>query len=190
MSVTGYVEWVLGELRHKNAMHVVTEIDRRSGALVARNPYNTEFQGRLAFFAVDDPGRSATGDRVEFIGRNGTLAQPAALARARLSGRVGAGFDPCGALQAMVDLGDGERRELVFVLGLAGSQDELAQLIGRTLGPAHAQLELEKVWQFWKHTLGAVHVQTPDPAIDILANGWLLYQTMSCRLWARTGFYQ
>ena len=97
LSATGYVEWVLGDLRPKIAMHVVTEIDAASGALFARNPYNSEFPDRVAFFDVDDPTRTLTGDRTEFLGRNGTLGSPAAMTRARLSGRVGAGLDPCAA---------------------------------------------------------------------------------------------
>ncbi len=190
LSLTGYVEWVLGELRHRNAMHVVSEIDRGSGALVARNPYNTEFSGRQAFFQISEPARSASGDRLEFIGRNGSLAHPAALGRARLSGRVGAGFDPCGALQTVLELGDGQEREVVFQLGCARSPEELQQLLPRLQGAGACQRELEQVWQFWKRTLGTVNVQSPEPAFDLLANGWLLYQTMACRMWARSGFYQ
>jgi cellobiose phosphorylase len=190
LSVTGYVEWVLGELRHKQHMHVVTELDRKTGALLARNPYNTEFAGRTCFFDVNEPVRTATGDRGEFLGRNGTPAQPAALGRARLSGRVGAGYDPCAALQVPLELADGQEREVVFTLGAGRTLDEAQQLAGRCHGVAAAQRALEQVWQYWAHTLGAVNVQTPDPAVDVLANGWLLYQTIACRMWARTGFYQ
>ena len=91
LSATGYVEWVLGDLRPKSAMHVVTEVDPKSGALFARNPYNTEFAGRIAFFDVDETTRTVSGDRTEFLGRNGTLRSPAAMTRSRLSGKVGAG---------------------------------------------------------------------------------------------------
>ncbi|MBI5665693.1 MAG: cyclic beta 1-2 glucan synthetase [Nitrospirae bacterium] len=149
LSATGYAECVLGDLRPKTAMHVITELDPKSGALFARNPYNTEFTNRVAFFDVDDITRTVSGDRTDFIGRNSTLRNPAAMTRTRLSGRVGAGLDPCAAIQVAFDLADGQER-----------------------------------------TLGAVQVETPDQSINILANGWLLYQTLACRIWARSGYYQ
>ena len=102
LSATGYVEWVLGELRPKSAMHVVTEVDPGTGALFARNPYNTEFPDRIAFFDVNEPARTVTGDRTEFLGRNGTLGKPGRHDPSRLSGKVGAGLDPCAAIQVAV----------------------------------------------------------------------------------------
>jgi cellobiose phosphorylase len=118
---------VLGDLRPKTAMHVVTEIDAASGALHARNAYNIEFAGRAAFFHVDDASRRVSGNRTEFLGRNGTLRNPAAMRRAQLSNRVGAGLDPCGALQVAFDLADGAEREIVFALGVVGSRPSRRQ---------------------------------------------------------------
>ena len=132
LSATGYVEWVLGDLRPKSAMHVVTEIEPGSGALLARNPYNTEFAGRVAFFDVDDPARTVSGDRTEFLGRNGSLRSPAAMARARLSGKVGAALDPCAAIQVPFELADGQEREIVFRLG-AGTRRGRRQEPGASL---------------------------------------------------------
>ncbi len=190
LSATGYVEWVLGDLRPKSVMHVVTEIDAGSGALLARNPYHTEFIDRVAFFDAGEAVCSVSGDRAEFIGRNGLLARPAALARQRLSGRVGAALDPCAAIQVPFELAAGQQREIVFVLGVGRDADDAADLVRRSRGAAVARGALERVWQHWNHTLGAVQVQTPDPMLDVLANGWLLYQTLACRVWARSGFYQ
>ncbi len=190
LSATGYVEWVLGDLRSKTGMHVITEIDPESGALFARNPYNTEFAGRVAFFDVDDATRTVTGDRREFLGRNGTLRSPEAMTRAHLSGRVGAALDPCAAIQVPFDLADGQEREMVFMLGTGQDDSDAINRIRRFRGPAAARGTLEAVWQYWRHTLGAVQVETPDPSLNVLANGWLLYQTLACRLWARNGYYQ
>ncbi len=190
LSATGYVEWVLGDLRPKSVMHVITEINPQSGALFARNPYNTEFGNRTAFFNVDDATRTMSGDRTEFLGRNGTLANPAAMARSRLSGRVGAALDPCGAIQVAFELADGEEREIVFTLGAGQDTDDAGNLAHRFRGSAAAREALEAIWQYWNHTLGAVQVETPDPSINVLANGWLLYQTLACRLWGRSGYYQ
>jgi cyclic beta-1,2-glucan synthetase len=191
LSATGYVEWVLGDLRPKSAMHVISEIDPGSGALFARNAYNTEFTGRVGFFHVDAQSRSVTADRNEFIGRNRTLANPAAMARVRLSGKVGAALDPCAAICVPFDLQPGQERELVFMLGVGGRRNaDASGVIQQYNGSEAAAAALAKVHKHWEHTLGAIQVATPDPALDALANGWLMYQTIACRMWARSGFYQ
>jgi cyclic beta-1,2-glucan synthetase len=190
LSATGYAEWVLGDLRPKSSMHVITEIDPGSGALFARNPYNTEFPGRTAFFDVDDGARTVSGDRTEFLGRNGTPRRPAAMARTRLSGRVGAALDPCAAIQVGFDLATGQEREIIFRLGVGRDVDDARNMVSRFRGSTAARGVLDAVWQHWKRTLGAVNVETPDPSLNVLANGWLLYQTLACRLWARSAAYQ
>jgi len=190
LSVTGYWEWVLGDLRHKSLLHVQTEVDLKTGALLARNHYNTEFPERIAFIDVNDVTRTLTGDRKEFIGRNSSLAHPSAMKRTRLSGKVGAGLDPCGAMQVSFNLHDGEERETSFRLGVGRSAPEVQHLIRRFRGEGASRVALEGVWEYWNRTLGAVNVDTPDPAVNVMANGWLLYQTLSCRVWGRTGFYQ
>jgi cellobiose phosphorylase len=190
LSATGYAEWVLGNLRPKTAMHVITELDPNSGALFARNSYNTEFTDRVAFFDVDEVTRTVTGDRTEFLGRNGTLRSPAALTRSRLSGRLGAALDPCAAIQVPFELADGQEREIIFRLGAGRDADDAGNLVRRFRGAAAAHNTLETVWQYWNHTLGAVNVETPDQSVNVLTNGWLLYQTVACRLWARNGYYQ
>ena len=190
LSATGYVEWVLGDLRAKSAMHVNTEVAPLSGALYARNRYHSEFADRVAFFDVDDPKRTLTGDRSEFLGRNGTRQNPAAMSRSRLSGKVGPGLDPCAAIQVGFDLAPGQEREIVFRLGVGRNADDAGKLVQRYRGALAARGALEAVWQHWNHTLGAVQVETPDPSLNVLANGWLVYQTLACRLWARSGYYQ
>ena len=190
LSATGYCEWVLGELRSKSLMHVVTETDPKTGALLARNSYSIEFPERIAFVDVQDSVHSITGDRTEFLGRNGNTSKPAAMLRTRLSGRVGASLDPCAAVQIPFDLADGREREIAFTLGVGRDLEDVHNLIQRFRGPENARHALDRVWDFWNRTLGAVHVETPDPAVNLLANGWLLYQTLSCRFWARSGYYQ
>jgi cellobiose phosphorylase len=190
LSVTGYVEWVLGELRQRSLLHVTTEIDPVTGALFARNPYNNEFPDRVAFLDTNEMNRTVTGDRHEFIGRNGTPAAPAAMGRTRLSGKVGPGLDPCAAMQVPFTLADGQEHELVFTLGVGRDLDAARTLVQRYRGVGPARTELETVRQYWTWTLGAVHVSTPDPSVDLLTNGWLMYQTLACRIWGRSGFYQ
>ncbi|MEO5623823.1 MAG: glucoamylase family protein [Dokdonella sp.] len=189
LSVTGYVEWVLGDLAAKTAMHVVTEIDE-SGALLARNAYNTEFADTVAFFDVDDARRTLSGDRSEFIGRNCTLRHPSAMGRVSLSGRVGARLDPCGAIQVPLELADSESRTLLFRLGAGRDHTEAGALIRRFRRSGSARASFEANAARWTSLLGAVVVETPDHALNALANGWLLYQVISCRVWGRSGFYQ
>ena len=190
LTATAYVEWVLGDLPPKSAMHVVTEIDPRSSALLARNPYNTEFAERVAFLDVDDATRNLTADRAEFLGRNGSFKNPAAMSRVRLSGKIGAALDPCGALQVPFELGAGQEREIRFTLGVGRNTEDASLLVRRFRGAAAARVALEKVREYWTYTLASVQVQTPDPALNVLTNGWLVYQTLACRLWARSGYYQ
>jgi cellobiose phosphorylase len=190
LSVTGYWEWVLGEMRHKTLMHVVTDLDPISGALFTRNAYNTEFPGRVVFVDSSESARTITADRTEFIGRNGTAAKPAALRRVRLSGRVGAGLDPCSAMQVQAAIDNGQTREIIFTIGAGADDEQARQLVYRFRGLANAHRALEGVWHYWSRTLGAAYFETPDPAVNFLVNGWLMYQTLACRMWARTGFYQ
>jgi cellobiose phosphorylase len=190
LSVTGYVEWVLGDLRSKTAMQIVTQIDPKTGAVFAQNLYNLEFQDRVNFFDVDDLTRTITCDRTEFFGRNGSARNPLAMSNTRLSNKVGAALDPCAAIQIEFDLADGEEREFIFRLGSGRDTNDASALINRFRGVQARRDSFEKTCQYWKHTLGAVNVQTPDDSLNMLTNGWLLYQDIACRMWGRSGFYQ
>lgn len=190
LSATGYVEWVLGDLRVKSQMHVVSEQDGANGALLACNPYNAEFSARTAFFDVDAAARSCTGDRSEFLGRNGDMADPQALRRERLSGRLGAGLDPCAAIQVPLSLAAGAECETVFRLGAGKDRDAAVELARRMRGRDAAHDALDAVRIHWRQLLGGLQVKTPDPSVDLLVNGWLPYQTLACRYLARSGYYQ
>jgi len=190
LSITAYVEWVLGSSRAGSAPFVTTAIDPETGAMLARNHWNAEFGGRVAF--ADLAGRQVawTGDRTEFLGRDGTLDHPAALeGGAPMSNRVGAGFDPCAALQTRLEIAPNQTAEIVFFLGQASTNAEAVTLIKR-YRRADLDSVLRAVTRHWDDVLGAVQVRTPDRAMDILLNRWLLYQTLSCRVWARAAFYQ
>ncbi len=190
LSVTAYVEWVLGPSRAACAPYVVTEIDPKIGAMLARNPWRMEFGSRVAFADLAGQQNSWTGDRTEFIGRNGSFALPAALAnRKPLSKHVGAGLDPCGVLQTSVEIPANGEVKITFLLGDAANASE-AQLLVERYRVADLDEVFGDVVKFWDQTLSAVQVRTPDRAMDILLNRWLLYQTIVCRLWARSGFYQ
>ena len=190
LSVISYVEWVLGDLRHKTAMHVNTSVDLNESVIYAVNPYNPESPKRVAFLQTDDKSCSITCDRTEFIGRNGTLKNPSAMSSSRLSGKSGVALDPCAAIQVPFDLAPGQRREIIFRLGTGRNLEDASNIINSFRGSDLAYAALESVWHYWSLTLGSVQIETPDLSLNVLANGWLLYQTLACRIWARSGYYQ
>ena len=190
LSVTAYVEWVLGVSRSASAPFIVTEIDPDTKAMIARNTWASDFGGRVAFADLGGAQTAWTGDRTEFLGRNGVLDRPAALIReGRLSGRVGPGLDPCGALQTVLELRAGEQVDVVFFLGEAATREEAGALIAR-YRTADLDTVLRAVGERWDGVLGAVQVRTPDRSMDLLLNRWLLYQALACRVWSRSAFYQ
>ncbi|MFZ0210807.1 MAG: glycosyl transferase, partial [Roseiarcus sp.] len=176
--------------RSASLAFVETEKDAKTGAIFARNPWNASFGSRIAFADMRGAQTELTGDRREFIGRNGTLANPTALTSAApLSNKVGAGLDPCAAMRAKLEIAPGGAVEVVFLLGDAATRDEARATI-QSYRDADLDAVEAEIASFWEETLGAVVVKTPDRSMDIMLNGWLLYQTLACRVWARSAFYQ
>ena len=190
LSATYFAEWTLGACRDASAMHLVTEVDPETDALLARNTFRVDFADRVAFVDVNRRPRTVTADRVEFLGRHGSVAAPAAMHSVGLSGRTGAGFDPCAAIQTKFNLGPGEAAEIVFLLGEAESLGAARDLIRRYWQPDSAARAWHDVTRSWDRIFQAVQVTTPDPSFNLVMNRWLLYQVVSCRLWARSAFYQ
>ncbi|MGE3239998.1 MAG: glucoamylase family protein [Pirellulales bacterium] len=190
LSATSYVEWVLGVNRPLTQMHVRTERDASTGALVARNSYHEDFPQQRAFLHVLGVADSMTGDRAEFIGRNGSDEEPAALSRVRLSGTTGAGLDPCGAVQKKFSLPAGAEIELIFLLGWTDGAASVAEVISAFDSAEKVHRAINDTIEFWRETQTAIEVRTPNSALDLMVNHWLLYQTLSCRVWGRSAFYQ
>jgi cyclic beta-1,2-glucan synthetase len=190
LSVAAYVEWVLGTTRAVSSMQIVTERDESTGALLARNPWNVDFGGRVAFADLGEGEVDTTCDRAEFLGRHGSVDDPAALRPGRkLSGAVGVGFDACAAMQRSLVLAPNEEVEVVFLLGQGRDEDEARSLVER-----YRRTDLEEVRAGvatrWSDVLGTVRVKTPDRSMDLMINQWLLYQTLACRVLGRSAFYQ
>ena len=190
LSLTYYVEWVLGEHRETSRMHVVTGWDDEAQALLARNRFRPENGDRVAFAALTPAAESWCGDRSTFLGRNGSLRSAAAMEQASLPGRTGAGFDPCAALRTNLELAPGGQAEAVCILGEAESLEAARALVSacRAKGEIDAALEETRAW--WDGILGTVEAHTPELAVDFLINRWMLYQSLSCRIWGRSAFYQ
>ena len=189
LSVTTYTEWVLGASRSASAPFIVTEIDPETGAMLARNPWSVAYGSRVAFADLAGRQTSWTGDRKEFLGRNGTLAAPnGALGASATSGQRRAAFDPCAVLQDTLKIGaERNRVEIVLFLGETATADDARALITRYRA-ADLDAVFREVTEYWTGVLETVQVKTPDRAMDIMLNGWLLYQTLACRIWARSGF--
>jgi cyclic beta-1,2-glucan synthetase len=190
LSITNYNELVMGVARQSSAPYLITEIDEEQTTIFARNPYNNEFAERVAFVSTSERMASATCDRKEFIGRNGSLEAPAAMRRVSLAGRDGAALDPCAAIQTQIELAPNEAREVIFLLGEAESKEAAQSVVANFRQAANVNGAFEKVLDHWDDLLGTIEVRTPDAALDMMLNRWLVYQTLSCRIWARTAFYQ
>jgi cyclic beta-1,2-glucan synthetase len=190
LSLTYYVEWVLGENIETSRLHIVTAWDEDMEALTARNSFHPDYGERIAFAAISPKADSYSGDRGFFLGRNRSISSAAAMERASLSGRTGAGYDPCAALRVLVKLAPGETSELVCMLGQAESLEAARGIVFKYKQEKAATDALTRTKAWWDRLLGSVEVHTPELAADFLVNRWLLYQTLSCRVWGRSAFYQ
>jgi cyclic beta-1,2-glucan synthetase len=190
LSLTHFADWCLRDSRARSAPYLITDIDPQTYVLYVRNPSSLDFPNQVAFLDMNGQQQRWTGDRREFLGRNSAMHAPAALLRAApLSGRAGAGFDPCGVQQTDVVLQPREEKEVIITIGWGANRDEAEALV-RKYREADISEALTCVKNHWDETLGALQIKTPDPEMDVLVNRWLLYQTLSCRIWGRAGFYQ
>ncbi|BCX02272.1 MAG: hypothetical protein KatS3mg053_0210 [Candidatus Roseilinea sp.] len=190
ITATFYAEWVLGVRREETQPYIVTEFDHARQALLARNPYSMDFGECVAFAAANKRLHGLTADRAEFLGRMGSVHAPAALKRIGLAGAVGPGLDPCAALQLHLDLAPGGSEEVYFILGQGDDRAEALRWVEHFQNPDNAAAAWRAVQRLWDGILGAVQVRTPDPAMDLMLNRWLLYQALACRIWGRSAFYQ
>ncbi|MBN1263929.1 MAG: hypothetical protein JXA25_00445 [Anaerolineales bacterium] len=190
LSVTYYVEWTLGEQREDSQQHVVTQWDPELKTILAHNGYHPDYSNRVSFASISPPANSYTGDRSVFLGRNRSSDNPLAMKRNRLSGHVGAELDPCAALQVKIELPPGESTEVICVLGQAETDIEAGLLSRKYRGTTAVNEVFEKTQQYWDRILDTVQVNTPELSVNLLLNRWLLYQSLSCRIWGRSAFYQ
>ncbi len=190
LRITSYVEWQLGTDREKTQQHIRTKIDEATSTMFARNRFDPQYSGYVAFTSLSDDLATYTAARREFIGRNGTLSAPAALARHGMTKDTGDTIDPCAAMQVRLELAPGETHRLVILLGACTGEDEAIRLISKYRGPDDAVAAIDSAVRVWRDRLNLISVKTPEPLFDRMLNGWTLYQALSCRMWARAGLYQ
>jgi len=190
ITATYYVEWLLGAMASVSKPHVRCVYDPTTKAIMARNGWNPEFGTKTAFLTASLDPHSITGDKLAFLGKEGTVDAPDAMQRWDLGGSFSPGSEACGAYQVHLDIAAGQTKEVVFILGQADNPEMAAALITRWRNPDATKAALTDVGTFWESRLNAVQVQTPDPALDLMVNRWLPYQNIACRLLARGAFYQ
>jgi cellobiose phosphorylase len=189
LSLTYYVEWVLGTQREHTNPYILTSYDKEHDYLYAKNIYTMDFQNMYSYLFSNEMIVSYTGDRLEFLGQKGNIRKPQG-AGVKLSCNTGVCYDPCGAIQVSVVIQPQESKNILFGLGQSGDLNEVSNIRNKYKDVTAADMELDQVKAYWNRLLGTVQVKTKDRAIDIMLNGWLLYQTISCRINARAGFYQ
>ena len=190
ISVTWFAEWVLGTQRETEQLHVLPMFDAGSVSLFARNPWSHSYASHVAYATTAPPPESWTSDRGQFLGRNGTHTGPDGMASQHLGKRAEAGLDPAAILRTAVSLAPGETKEVTCLLGQAENEDQARGVVERFRRPGAAAESLASVKSWWDLQLGVIEVHTPVLSVDFLLNRWLLYQTLSCRFWGRSGFYQ
>ncbi|MHB9031975.1 MAG: GH36-type glycosyl hydrolase domain-containing protein, partial [Anaerolineae bacterium] len=190
ITATQYVEWVLGLTHTASMQYIIPEYDAGEACLLASNPYNSEFGDRMAFLIASEPVHSVTADRSEFIGRGGSLAHPAALARIGLEAQIMPGDDPCAALQMHLDIPPGGSKTVYFILGQGANRENALALAKKYHNPEAVRTARERTRAFWEKLLGTIQVRTPEASMNVMMNRWLLYQSLSCRMWGRSAFYQ
>jgi len=193
LRIIAVAEWMMGANRSdRSTVHTALFRQRLpeqklTALMCTQREQAAGFGGGTAFLGLAGPpaeDEDWTCDRRELFDARGRLVLPDYFGKSQ-----GDGLDPCAALSSRVQLIGGETLERVFLLGYANSPDAARQLatLAAALPPAQ---RLAQARTRWDQLLGATTVQTPDPLFDVLVNRWLLYQTVSCRLWAKAGFYQ
>ncbi len=190
LALTYYLKPVLGVSDQSTQQYICTDIDEESGTFLIKNSYNTDFPARIAFMDASENIKDYTGNREAFLGSKGDLYTPEGLKKERLSNEIGAGLDPCGAIQIIVEMQEQEEKEMVFLFGQSKDKQEMVSLIEKYKDINNCKNALKEVQDKWEKTLGKIQVKTPDLSMDLLMNYWLLYQNISCRIWARSAFYQ
>jgi len=203
LSVFYVCDWVLGVKRQMTASHIVSEWDDEAGVMLTRNGYQETFRDDRAFLTIHDADGAAgasdaplrqrvayTADRLEWLGRSGTTESPEAMNAEWLSNTSGPQHDACGAVQLKLTVEPGASRTVYVLLGAEYSKEAALALARKYSNGQACSAALEEAVKFWEDMTMQTTIQTPNREMDYLINGWLLYQALACRMWARTAFYQ
>lgn len=183
-----YIKPVLGEDETISNTYLNLEYKEGSNLLCLENISNEDFKNVL-YVSSSEKINSYTGNKDFFIG-NGTIANPDGIHKLDLDRQNSLWRNGILAIEFQVELQALESKEISIVLGAEESiincQDN-AYKYGKI---SNVKEEYKKVKEYWEDITGKVHVKTPVESMNILLNGWLIYQTISARLLARSGYYQ
>jgi cyclic beta-1,2-glucan synthetase len=183
-----YVEWVLGTVREQAPERVLARTER--DLIIARNIFEAGRGPEIAFAGVNGAARALATDRTAFLGRNGSPSSPVALEKLNLPKSPNDYPDPCAVVQTTLELAPSQEKEIIFFLGQAASSSAARETILRFSSPEECSSALKQVQDRWDALLGTIQVRTPNQALNLLLNRWLLYQVLSCRVWGRSALYQ
>ncbi len=189
LAVTYYVKPVLGVNGDGTSPYIVTWRNEND-IVFAENKFTKDFRGRIAFLATSLQDSSFCCDRASFIGQNGSLSMPSGLIGDSLPNLAGGGLDPCMSIMGKIDIEPEKEVKIVFLLGSTQDTQEASELAASFIDPKRAADELDKAKSYWRKKLRAIQIRTPDDSFDVMMNGWLMYQTVACRMWARSAYYQ
>lgn len=191
LSITYFARLALGVVPEQSSQYISTYIETAEKFIYSKNPYSEHFGNLKAYLKISGGEEASfTGNRKEFIGRGGILSYALAMRKEKLSNACGAGFDPCMAQCSKITLEAEEEKTLIIALGQHEDLDHIKMILIQYEDISFVEKKLEESKGYWRNLLGTIQVKTPDKSMDLMLNGWLMYQTLSCRYWARTAFYQ
>lgn len=190
LSLTYFADIVMGVSRETSVPYIITKMNNTSNIFTAKNPYNGDFRNEILFVSCSEKINSYSADKSSFIGKGGSLAKPESLLYKELPNNCGAGLDPCVALKVNIELEPQEEKEVIFIIGEVQDPSLIEKLVDKYLNIEQTNNEFENIKEYWNNILTQIVVDTPDNSTNYLLNGWLLYQTLACRIFARSAYYQ
>lgn len=188
LSIVYYIKPVLNEDEIKSNGYINLDFNKNANLVSIENLYGNGLS-KTSFVASSEPIKSYTGNKVSFIG-NGSIKEPESLNKISLTNENALGNNSCVAIEIDVTIYPYENKEISLILGEGETKLEVQDLVYKYSDVKKCKKELLDVKDFWKNKISKIQVKTPAESMNIMLNGWLLYQTIACRLWAKSAFYQ
>ena len=189
LKILYYMKPVLGEDELKTDGYINLNYDKNNNIICAQNLYNSDFKNDVIYVSNSEKIKSYTGDKKFFLG-SGNLSNPDAVKKPNLNNENSLGKKPCIAYEIEVEIESLSEKEIIFTLGAEESIIDSKNIAYKYSKTQNCKQELENVKNYWKNLLGRLQVYTPLESMNIILNGWDIYQTIQSRLLAKTGYYQ